>query len=162
MIMRRKFIKSAALALFLLGLPAGAESAELSRKESLQIVGEGGSSVSFTVEIAANDQERMTGLMNRETMPADHGMLFDFGQTRQVYMWMKDTYLPLDMLFIGQDGKISHIKENALPLDESIIDSHGPVRFVLELNAGVVHDRAIRQGQRVSSQAVDAVAGNGQ
>ena len=69
--------------------------------------------------------------MNRRHMARDHGMLFDFGVTRRVMMWMKNTYLPLDMLFIAKDGKIETIRENAVPLSEAIIDSRVPIAFVL-------------------------------
>jgi uncharacterized membrane protein (UPF0127 family) len=71
----------------------------------------GGKVHKFTVELAVDNDQRSQGLMNRRHMARDHGMLFDFGVTRQVMMWMKNTYLPLDMLFIAKDGKIETIRK---------------------------------------------------
>src|SRR5690606_22774123 len=104
---------------------------------------------------AVTPRQREQGLMNRREMAPDHGMLFAFGETRQVFMWMKNTYLPLDMLFIGKDGKIRSIKENARPLDESIIDSKGPIDYVLELNGGTVKRLGIRTGNRVQNALME-------
>jgi uncharacterized membrane protein (UPF0127 family) len=95
--------------------------------------------------------------MFRREMAPDRGMLFAFGETRQVFMWMKNTYLPLDMLFIGKDGKVRSIKENAEPLSESIIDSKGPIDFVLELNAGTVKRLRLRAGNRVENALMESL-----
>ena len=73
----------------------------------------------FTVEIAADSEQRAQGLMNRKDMADDGGMLFDFGTTRRVYMWMKDTYLPLDMLFLNQNGAVVSITPDTVPLSEA-------------------------------------------
>ena len=125
------------------------------RKEGLEIHRHDGKVLSFTVELATDNAEREQGLMNRKEMKPDRGMLFDFGKSRQVYMWMKNTYLPLDMLFISDKGKITHISENTIPLSENIIDSHGAVRFVLEINGGIAQTLGIKVGYRVSSKQVD-------
>ena len=95
--------------------------------------------------------------MNRRHMARDHGMLFDFGVTRRVMMWMKNTYLPLDMLFIAKDGKIETIRENAVPLSEAIIDSRVPIAFVLELNGGTVNRLAIAPGDIVDSARISGL-----
>lgn len=123
--------------------------------EPLVIETEGGP-VSFTVELALTNEERAHGLMNRATMPADHGMLFDFGEPRGVTMWMRNTVLPLDMIFIDASGVITGIAENTVPYSERIIASPGPVRFVLEVNAGESARRGIEPGNKVSHPQIPA------
>ncbi|MFD2238443.1 DUF192 domain-containing protein [Aureimonas populi] len=90
----------------------------------------------ISVEIADTPDTRATGLMHREEMAQDHGMLFDFGETRPVSMWMKNTLIPLDMLFLRPDGTVATIARNARPLSLTPIPSGEPVRYVLELNGG--------------------------
>ncbi|KGF70235.1 hypothetical protein LL06_06260 [Hoeflea sp. BAL378] len=102
--------------------------------------------VSFSVELAVTPQTRASGLMHRQSMDADHGMLFRFDQTRQVLMWMKNTPLSLDMLFIDDDGTIVGIAEGTTPFSEAIVASPGPVRYVLELNAGTAKRDGIAVG----------------
>lgn len=128
--------------------------AEALTSEQLTIVTRDGKAHVFTVELAVTPRQREQGLMNRREMAGDHGMLFAFGETRQVLMWMKDTYLPLDMLFIGRDGRIRTIRENAEPLSEAIIDSRVPVDFVLEVNGGTVKRLGIATGNRVESALI--------
>lgn len=145
---------SALLALFLCLLPVMASAEVTFETTSLTITTSDGKVHPFTVELAADNDQRAQGLMNRRKMASDHGMLFDFRQTRQVMMWMKDTYLPLDMLFISKDGKVETIRENAVPLSQSIIDSGVPVAFVLELNAGAVKRLGIAPGDRIDSPPI--------
>ncbi|AOF88481.1 DUF192 domain-containing protein [Sinorhizobium sp. RAC02] len=148
-------LMGALLALFLCLVPA-AFAAETFDKQPLAIITKDGKSHAFTVELAVTPRQREQGLMNRRDMAADHGMLFAFGETRQVFMWMKNTYLPLDMLFLAKDGKVRAIKENAEPLSESIIDSQGPIDYVLELNGGTVKRLGIRAGNRVQSELIES------
>lgn len=147
-------LASAFMALFLC-LASVAGAGEKFDTQPLTIVTKNGKNHAFTVELAVTPRQREQGLMNRREMAPDHGMLFAFGETRQVFMWMKNTYLPLDMLFIGKDGKIRSIKENARPLDESIIDSKGPIDYVLELNGGTVKRLGIRTGNRVQNALME-------
>jgi uncharacterized membrane protein (UPF0127 family) len=149
--------KSAVLALFWFMAFASSGFATEFRKEGLEIHRQDGKVLQFVVELATDDASREEGLMNRETMKPDRGMLFDFGIARPVYMWMKNTYLPLDMLFISETGKITHIRSNTLPLSEDIIDSHGRVRFVLEINAGVSETLGIKVGDEVTSMQIARV-----
>jgi uncharacterized membrane protein (UPF0127 family) len=88
-------------------------------------------------------------------MPADHGMLFDFGTTRPVLMWMKNTPLPLDMLFLDAKGAVVSIQENAVPYSEAIIDSRAPVKYVIELNGGTAAKLGLKVGDKVSSATID-------
>jgi hypothetical protein len=157
----RTLLKGAVLALFcFLGLAFAANAAEF-RTEGLQIVRQDGRTLDFIVEVATDEAQREQGLMNRESMKPDRGMLFDFGTDRPVYMWMKNTYLPLDMLFIDRGGKITSIKRNTLPLSEDIIASQGPVRFVLEINAGVSDTLGIKIGDSVRSMQVERARSGG-
>lgn len=103
----------------------------------------------LTVEVAADDASRAHGLMEREAMPPDHGMLFDYHTARPVAFWMKNTPLSLDMLFIRADGTVSSIVANAIPYDETPIPSTEPVRAVLELNGGRAAELGIHPGSRV-------------
>jgi len=103
----------------------------------------------FTVELADSDERRAHGLMHRDAMPPDHGMIFDFKADQPVAMWMRNTRLPLDMLFIARDGRVVNIRERAVPFDETSIYSDGPVRSVLELNGGTVSRLGIKPGDVV-------------
>ena len=103
----------------------------------------------FTVELANTDETRERGLMFRQSMAPDAGMLFDFGTEQMASFWMRNTLIPLDMLFIRADGTILNIHQRAIPHDETGIDSAGPVRAVLELNGGTVARLGIRPGDRV-------------
>jgi uncharacterized membrane protein (UPF0127 family) len=146
-------ISSVVMALFfLLATVATAQepAAEIKFSTSeLTIRSAGGKEHPFIVELATNDEQRARGLMFRKQMAPDHGMLFDFGQARRVTMWMENTILPLDMLFIRKDGIITHIRENAVPYSRDTIDSRHPVNFVLELNAGRTKALGIRVGDKV-------------
>jgi hypothetical protein len=121
-----------------------------SEMQTLEIATRGGVHA-FSVEIATNDAERQKGLMFRKELREGRGMLFDFGHDQDVSMWMKNTYIPLDMLFIQSDGRISHIAENTEPLSERIISSGGPVRAVLEVIGGTARKLGIAPGDRVAS-----------
>ena len=103
----------------------------------------------FTVELAATEAERSRGLMFRRSMPADHGMLFDFATEQPVAFWMKNTPLPLDMLFIDKSGTVVRIAADTTPFSETPIPSGQPIRAVLELNAGTAQRLGIRPGARV-------------
>ncbi|PVE24138.1 hypothetical protein DC522_12500 [Microvirga sp. KLBC 81] len=117
--------------------------------EVLSVVTQGGQRQSFQVEVARNDADRAQGLMFRRSMAPDRGMLFDFGRVEPVSMWMQNTYLSLDMLFIRQDGTIARIAANTEPLSTRTIPSGEPVLAVLELNAGTAARLGIKAGDRI-------------
>ncbi|MFN3483770.1 DUF192 domain-containing protein [Rhabdaerophilum calidifontis] len=104
---------------------------------------------SVNVEVARTENERARGLMFRRTMPQDQGMLFDFQQDQMVSMWMKNTYIPLDMIFVFADGRIHRIESRTEPESERVISSGVPVRAVLELNAGAAARLDLRPGDRL-------------
>ena len=94
--------------------------------------------------------------MNRPSMPDDAGILFDFKQTREVTMWMKNTYLSLDMLFLDEAGSVRHIASHAQPLSLSLISSQGPVRYVVELNGGAAARYGVKIGDRLLHGSIPA------
>ena len=104
---------------------------------------------SFDVEVMRTDAEREKGLMFRNYLPADRGMLFDFGAEKPVMMWMKDTPLPLDMIFIRTNGTIARIEANTEPYSLTVLSSGEPVIGVLEINAGIAEKLGIRAGDKV-------------
>ncbi len=136
---------AALLAAVLLWAAAPARAQSL---EELRIVTAKGLQA-FSVEVMLNDADRAKGLMFRRFMPADRGMLFDFGRVDHVAMWMQNTYIALDMLFIRADGTIARIEEHTEPLSTRTIASGEPVLSVLELNAGTSARLGIRPGDRV-------------
>ena len=147
--MRRLVLSLLLLAFALLPpMPGRAEEGALSKIEPLTIAIEGDAFM-FTVEIADTEERRARGLMFRQRLPEDRGMLFDFGTPRPVSMWMKNTYIPLDMLFIREDGTIAYIAENTVPKSLDTIGISEPVLAVLELAGGVTRKHGIRAGDRV-------------
>lgn len=103
----------------------------------------------FTIEIADDPMERARGLMFREDMARDHGMLFDFGAEDLRSFWMKNTPLPLDIIFVKADGTVVSIAENTTPFSTAPIDSADTARFVFEVNAGVSEDIGLMPGDRL-------------
>ena len=103
----------------------------------------------FEVEVMRDDASRSRGLMFRRHMAPEHGMLFDFEREEPVTMWMKNTYLPLDMVFIRPDGTVSRIAADTEPLSTAIIPSGSPVAAVLGLNAGTAARLGLQAGDRV-------------
>jgi uncharacterized membrane protein (UPF0127 family) len=103
----------------------------------------------FKVAIAISDAERQYGLMNLEKLPENYGMVFEFLPSQIVRMWMKNTLIPLDMLFIDAENKILTIKENTVPHSLKIISSQKNVVKVLEINAGEVKKFKIKTGFKV-------------
>ncbi len=159
-------IRSALVALLLLGgsvatldlMTAGIRASEVGKQEPLTIVTSAGR-FAFKVEIADNEASREEGLMFRPAMPADAGMLFDFKVTDRVYFWMKNTYIPLDMIFIRADGTVATIAANTKPLSEKTVPSEEPVRFVLELNAGTAERLGLKVGDKVLNRLMRTTAG---
>ena len=117
--------------------------------EPLTIVTASGQKHAFQVEVARNDADRAQGLMYRRSMDADRGMLFDFARVEPVSMWMQNTYISLDMLFIRPDGTVARVAENTEPLSTRTITSGEPVLGVLELVAGSAKRLGIKPGDRV-------------
>ncbi|NRP85502.1 hypothetical protein GFPCMMHI_01398 [Ensifer adhaerens] len=159
-----RVLKSAVVALFLVGAAAPSSSAAQTTSqqsmafdsEPLTITSAGGKTHKLTVELALTPPQLEFGLMYRDRMPVDHGMLFDFGTSRPVMMWMKNTKLALDMLFLDKTGVVTHIQEDAVPYSEAIIDSNGPVAYVIELNGGIVKKLGLAVGDKATSATISA------
>ena len=139
------------LLLLLFALPGRAQEVGVPQSlpaTPLQIVtGEGVHD--FEVEVARTNAEMAKGLMFRTEMAENHGMIFDYNPPRWASMWMKNTYIPLDILFIRADGTILNIAENTTPLSRASISAAGKARAALELNAGVVEKLGIEAGDLV-------------
>ena len=121
-------------------------------KEKLVIVGRGGAEHVFSVEMATTEDQQTIGEMFRKSVAPDEGMLFDWGFPRPSQMWMRNTLVSLDMVFINADGTIRSIAENATPRSLAVIDSRGPVRATLEIAAGTTAKLDIRVGDTVKQR----------
>ena len=117
-------------------------------KDKLTIVTASGSHV-IAIEIASTDEAKSLGLMYRQTVPADTGMLFPYDRPQELTMWMRNTYASLDMVFIRADGIVHRIEYATEPLSERVIGSKGPVTAVLELAAGEAKRLGIQAGDKV-------------
>jgi uncharacterized membrane protein (UPF0127 family) len=120
-------------------------------REPLTITDDQGHAHAFQVEMATTPSEQETGLMFRRAVPADAGMLFVFPTVQPEPFWMKNTLVPLDMVFINPDGTIRAIAENTVPYSLAPVDSGGPVLAVLELQGGITAKDGISVGDRVTA-----------
>ena len=103
----------------------------------------------FTIELATTPAERELGLMYRRALPGDTGMLFLYDHPQPLTMWMRNTFIPLDMVFIGANGKVHRIESRTEPFSTQIISSEGAVQGVLELNAGTAATIGLKAGDEV-------------
>ncbi len=138
-----------ALALVLSFGLGGAAAVAKARVEPLQVVGAQGKTANFQVEFVDTPKSRERGLMHRKSLAPNAGMLFDFKTERPVAFWMKNTFIPLDLIYIRADGRILSITRNARPHDLSPLPSGGPVRAVLEIPGGRAAQLDIWPGDRV-------------
>src|SRR6266496_3971337 len=143
------WLKMSLIAAFGLVLGLASSPVQAASIQPLEIVTKKGVQV-FSVEMATTEEEKTTGLMYRKELPDGKGMLFDFSPEQQVSMWMKNTYISLDMIFIRADGRILRIAENTEPLSTRIISSGGLAKGVLEVIAGTAQKYGIQPGDRVA------------
>jgi len=143
----RRFVLAAPLVLA--AACARGQEAEIQFKRSSLVIVTGGREIKFEVDLATNDAERSRGLMYRKELGAYEGMLFDFYQEMPVSFWMKNTLIPLDMVFIAADGTVRHVHANAVPLSTDTVPSRFPVRAVLEINGGSAALLGIKPGDKV-------------
>ena len=116
---------------------------------------ESGSVVRFSVEIADEEGERAQGLMNREKLASSAGMLFAYDSPRHVTFWMKNTLIPLDMIFADASGVVIRVHEGAVPLDETSIDGGAGISYVLEINGGLAGRLGLTPGAMMRSPAIE-------
>jgi uncharacterized membrane protein (UPF0127 family) len=128
---------------------ARAQEGELTFPHSSLVISTTSRDIKFEVELALDDAHRSRGLMFRKQLGPYEGMLFDFFQEIPVSFWMKNTLIPLDMLFIAADGTIKHVHANAVPLTTDAVPSLFPVRAVLEINGGSTALLGIKPGDQV-------------
>ena len=136
--------------LLVLAGAAGADVSPALKVETIAVVTSQGRA-EFEAEIADTPETRAKGLMYRTEMADNHGMLFDFGLTRPVSMWMKNTPLSLDMIFADEAGRVLYVAENTKPYSEDIISAPVPVRSVLEVKAGTAGRIRVRPGDRIEA-----------
>jgi len=132
--------------------PASTVAGELSPAGLMQVpltIRSGGRTHRFVVEVARTPEQQATGMMNRQSVAPDRGMLFPYSPPQPVAFWMKNTLIPLDMIFIGEDGRISRIAENAVPMSLNVVPSVEPVVAVLELGGGRAAALGLKPGDRV-------------
>ena len=150
---RRGVLAGLAAALLLVGC-AGAGKAEqpadaISPLEDLQVVTASGATHRFKVEIADDEAERQRGLMFRPQLDRGRGMLFEFPSEQMRSFWMKNTYIPLDIIYIARNGRIVSIAAQTTPFSEAPVPSEGPATGVLEINGGLAAELGIKPGDTV-------------
>lgn len=143
----RRFILAAPIALA--ASAARSQDSEIKYERSSLVIVTAGREIKFDVELALTEAQREHGLMFRKTLGPYEGMLFDFYREQSVSFWMKNTLIPLDMVFIAGDGTIKHVHANAVPLSTDTIPSEYPVRAVLEINGGSARLLGIKPGDKV-------------
>lgn len=132
---------------FSLSLPARAETSFETGK--LSLVTTTGKRLEFEVEWALTAEQRARGLMERDSLADNAGMLFDFGETRMVTMWMANTPLSLDMVFIDESGLVVRVAEKTTPFSEAIVGSGKPVRYALEIRGGRAAELGLTSGAQL-------------
>lgn len=161
-ILRRAVLLPAVIALSACSTQAASDTATPSATQAASVHPESGLQVidlvvatsagprRFRVEVAATPQEQQRGLMFRTQMGPDEGMIFPLAQVRMASFWMRNTVIPLDIIFIGPDNKIINIAANTVPYSESPVPSEAPAKAVLELNGGRAAELGIAPGDLVT------------
>lgn len=129
------------------------EASAACRHDTVHLRGDWGQA-RFSVEVADNAAERAKGLMGRPSMPIASGMLFVYHRTKPVSFWMRNTLIPLDMIFLDEDGVVVRVHHNARPHDETPVHSGAPTRYVLEVNAGLAEALGIGAGSELRHPSV--------
>jgi uncharacterized protein len=141
----------AALILALMATGAGADCAP----GAVELRMAGGSVMRFTAELADSEGERAQGLMNRPAMASSAAMLFVYEKPKHAFFWMKNTLIPLDMIFADATGLVTHVHANAVPMDVRKIDGGEGVTYVLEINGGLAKRLGLEPGAVMRSSVID-------
>jgi uncharacterized membrane protein (UPF0127 family) len=146
--MIRHLLLALALVVALPSGPGAAQSLASFDKDTLEIETAGGRHA-FDVELALTREQHSQGLMYRQSLAPDAGMLFLYQRAQPVAFWMKNTYIPLDIIFIGEDGRIVNIAKRTVPFSTTPIPSEGPVLGILEVNSGTTGRLGVAPGDIV-------------
>jgi uncharacterized protein len=147
-----------ALAVLLAGWAYHAQSGRngvVFSQSKMEILRADGSKAPFAIEIAETHEQQERGLMFRKKLAPNAGMLFLWPEDQPVSMWMKNTFIPLDMLFVAHDGRIVKITANAAPLDLTTLSSDGAVRAVIEIGGGEAARQNLKTGDKVLFSAFE-------
>ena len=147
-ITRRKLIHLLPFGAIWVPLTSIAQGFATFNRSKLRVVTKSGKH-EFIVEIAVTDRQHAQGLMFRQSLAKNAGMLFDYKVPTSITMWMKNTYIPLDMIFIGNDGRVINVVQRAIPFSENVISSLGKARGVLEVNGGTASRLGIMPGDKI-------------
>ena len=147
-ITRRKLIHLLPFGAIWVPLTSIAQGFATFNRSKLRVVTKSGK-YEFIVEIAVTDRQHSQGLMFRQSLAKNAGMLFDYKVPTAITMWMKNTYIPLDMIFIGNDGRVINVVQRAIPFSENVISSAGKARGVLEVNGGTASRLGIKPGDKI-------------
>ena len=147
-ITRRKLIYLLPLGAIWAPLTSIAQGFATFNRSKLRVVTKSGKH-EFIVEIAVTDRQHSQGLMFRQSLAKNAGMLFDYKVPTSITMWMKNTFIPLDMIFIGNDGRVINVVQRAIPFSENVISSAGKARGVLEVNGGTASRLGIMPGDKI-------------
>jgi hypothetical protein len=128
---------------------------EFKKEGELYLLKSGDSIKKLDIEIAENQYEHETGLMYRQSMKGTQGMLFIYPEEAMRSFYMKNTYIPLDIIFYSKDSSVVSFQENARPKDETSLPSYKPAKFILELNAGKVKEWNIEVGDKIDFKRLD-------
>lgn len=143
------FINYTIITIILIAIIKSLINESFAKTKEIEIISKNGAINSFVAEIAITPEQLSKGLMNRTSLPENHSMLFIFPKSKIVSMWMKNTSIKLDMLFINKDKEIVYIKENATPYSLESISFPKPVKYVLEINGGKSKQLAIEVGDHL-------------
>lgn len=143
------------IAILIFAIACGIIQSAVAQEQSPLVVSTGDRCFVFNVELATDNASRSVGLMNRAEMAADAGMLFQFESVRPIFMWMKNTLISLDMIFIDTAGIVNGIHENAVPGSEAIIASPKEALYVLELNGGSAAKLDLKVGHQIFHRLIE-------
>ena len=147
-ITRRKLIHLLPFGAIWVPLTSIAQGFATFNRSKLRVVTKSGKH-EFIVETAVTDRQHAQGLMFRQSLAKNAGMLFDYKVPTSITMWMKNTFIPLDMIFIGNDGRVINVVQRAIPFSENVISSLGKARGVLEVNGGTASRLGIKPGDKI-------------
>ncbi|MEM9844107.1 MAG: DUF192 domain-containing protein [Pseudomonadota bacterium] len=150
-----RFTRALLVLLWLAVLSSTAFAEDMCATDSVHLRGDWGTA-RFTIELADEPEERAQGLMHRESMPRSAGMLFAYPEPRAIHFWMRNTLIPLDMIFLDKAGVVQKVHSNAQPLDETPIFGGNNIKYVLEVNGGLSERLGIAPGTQLRHPVIES------